>query len=112
MKAYFSAGNTPHGFINYFDDAIDVEHATQILYIKGGSGVGKSTLMRKASLIARNMDMDVVEIYCSSDKDSLDGVVIDGKIALFDATMPHIADPLYPRLNGRIVDLGQFLERL
>ena len=107
---YFSAGNTPRGFVNYFGDAMNFDDASQILYIKGGSGIGKSTLMKKVSNRAIGNGRDVTHIHCSSDKNSLDGVVIDGRIALFDATMPHISDPLYPRVNGKIVDLGVALD--
>ena len=112
MRKYFQAGNTSRGFINYFNDSLDMDTATQILYIKGGSGVGKSTLMREASSIAESLGYDIEHIHCSSDPKSLDGIVIGkGKYALFDATMPHNSDPLYPMLNGEIVDLANFLDK-
>lgn len=110
IRRYFSAANTVDGFVNYFDDAADTDKANQIIYIKGGSGVGKSTFMKKISSKAVKLGYDVTHIHCSSDPSSLDGIIVDGKgIAVFDATAPHIQEPKYPMLNGRIINLADFL---
>ncbi len=111
IKKYFSAGNTTEGFVNYFDGAIDTAEAKKLIYIKGGSGVGKSTLMKDIAKKAVILGLDVNEIYCSSDVSSLDAVVIpEIKTAVFDATSPHSKDPEYPVMNGKIFDLAEFLD--
>ena len=46
--------------------------------------------------------------YCSSDTASLDGIVIDGSIALFDGTAPHSYDTVLPGACDELVDLGRF----
>jgi len=59
IKKYFSAGNTTEGFVNYFDGAIDTAEAKKLIYIKGGSGVGKSTLMKDIAKKAVILGLDV-----------------------------------------------------
>lgn len=111
IKKYFSAGNTTRGFVNYFDDAINTAEAKKLIYIKGGSGVGKSTLMKDIAKKAVSLGLDINEIYCSSDASSLDAVVIPSiNTAVFDATSPHSKDPEYPVMNGKIFDLAEFLD--
>ncbi|MGI6227605.1 MAG: PRK06851 family protein, partial [Peptococcales bacterium] len=52
---------------------------------------------------------DVEYHTCSSDNNSIDGVVIPAlKIALIDATAPHIVDPKTPGAVDEIIHLGDF----
>ena len=43
MERLLVAGNTANGFVNYFGDFIKGARTT---FLKGGSGVGKSTFIR------------------------------------------------------------------
>ena len=44
-----------------------------------------------------NMGYDVEFMHCSSDNNSLDGVVIPAiNVALLDGTAPHVVDPKIP----------------
>ncbi len=71
--------------------------ATRIFVIKGGPGVGKSTFMKWIENEMVNQGFDVEEHHCSSDPDSLDGLVIPSiGVALLDGTAPHIVDPKNP----------------
>ena len=47
IKRLLPGGNTSVGFFSYFNYIIDDQDARKIYYIKGGSGVGKSYLMKK-----------------------------------------------------------------
>ena len=45
---------------------------------------------------------------CSSDNNSLDGIVIPKlKIAILDGTA-HVVDPVFPGVVDEIINLGQF----
>ncbi|MBR5241570.1 MAG: hypothetical protein IKV20_00390 [Clostridia bacterium] len=49
-------------------------------------------------------------ILCSSDKESLDGVILStksGRIAILDGTAPHTVDPKFPGAVAEIVNLGE-----
>lgn len=89
LKKMFPGGNTCRGFYSFYDHIIEPD-ATHIFVIKGGPGVGKSTFMRKTGeeLLTRGFD---VEFHCcSSDNNSLDGIVVPAiKVALIDGTAPH-----------------------
>ena len=63
----------PHGFCGYFDRLCQ-EPDRQMYLIKSGPGCGKSTMMRK---IAEASPLPVQRIHCSSDPDSLDGVILE-----------------------------------
>lgn len=106
-KSYFLGCPTPNGFETHFGD--DIKSGEFFTYIiKGGPGTGKSTLMKR--IAAELSDLDEPELYyCSSDPDSLDGVVFRGLRVIFvDGTSPHVFEPTYPGARERLLDLGQF----
>jgi hypothetical protein len=52
---------------------------------------------------------DVELHHCSSDNNSLDGVVIkQAKVALLDGTAPHVVDPKNPGAVDEILNFGDF----
>ena len=91
-KKYFVCANSGLGFVNYFDDILkDME---KIYIIKGGPGSGKSTMMKSIGKQYEEKGFDVDYIYCSSDPNSLDGIIInDYNIAIVDGTAPHVIEP-------------------
>ena len=100
-KYFFPGGNTPHGFVNCFDDILPQYAARRVYYVKGGSGVGKSTLMRRVGERYQRQGWDVEYFNCSSDPASLDGVALPALgVALMDATPPHLMEPRLPRFAG------------
>ena len=107
MKKFFAAANTENGFFSLFDEIFAPEKFRRIYILKGGPGTGKSTLMRKIADVAQSKGYDVEYICCSSDPDSLDGIIISELcVAILDGTAPHLTDPVYPGAVERIVDLG------
>ena len=107
MKKFFAAANTENGFFSLFDEIFAPEKFRRVYILKGGPGTGKSTLMRKIADIAQAKGYDVEYICCSSDPDSLDGIIISElSVAILDGTAPHLTDPVYPGAVERIVDLG------
>lgn len=107
-NCYFAAINSGCGFVSLFDGIFFGESITRRYIIKGGPGTGKSSFMRRVGQSALGQGRKVEYYYCSSDTTSLDGVVIDGRIALFDGTAPHSYDTVAPGVCDEIINLGQF----
>ncbi|WP_418791577.1 PRK06851 family protein [Phosphitispora sp. TUW77] len=108
IKKMFPGGNTSQGFYSYYDNIIEPD-AKRIFVIKGGPGVGKSTLMRAIGETMFDKGYSVEFHCCSSDNSSLDGVCIpEIGIAMLDGTAPHVVDPKNPGAVDEIVHLGDF----
>lgn len=104
---YFLGGNTSQGFFSHFSYIISQEEATRIISLKGGPGTGKSSLMKKVGKYYLDKGYEVEFHHCSSDDDSLDGVLIkELKIALLDGTAPHMIDPINPGAVDEIVNMA------
>ncbi|WP_406676589.1 PRK06851 family protein [Moorella sp. ACPs] len=108
LKKVFPGGNTCMGFYSFYDFIIEPD-ATRIFVVKGGPGVGKSTFMRKIGEAMLERGFDVEFHCCSSDNNSLDGVVIPKiRVAIIDGTAPHIFDPKNPGAVDEIIHLGDY----
>ena len=106
---YFLAANSFEGFVSHFSDSYSAESGYKTYIIKGGPGTGKSSLMKYVAIRAIEKGYTVHLCHCSSDPDSLDGVIIDEKkTVILDGTAPHIVEPKYPGTCENIVDLGRF----
>lgn len=103
---FFLGANTPQGFVSRFDQLADVNNGWREFIIKGGPGTGKSTLMHQiADTLEDSGPMEL--IHCSSDADSLDGVILHAlKFAVADGTSPHVIEPRYPGAFEQLVDLS------
>ena len=78
IRHLYPGGNTSRGFYSYYDQLLPPQTATRIFILKGGPGVGKSTLMRSiGETIAEKMDVEF--LHCSSDNGSLDGILVPSK---------------------------------
>ncbi|MGL6108142.1 ATP-binding protein [Romboutsia sp.] len=107
-RKLFPGANTSNGPFNYFDNIIPA-NVNRIFCLKGGPGVGKSSMMKKIGKEFVEMGYDVELHYCPSDPNSLDGVVInDLGIVLLDGTAPHIVDPKNPGAIDEIINLGEY----
>lgn len=105
IKHYFACGNTSKGFRNYFDSNLNTLHKIYIL--KGGPGTGKSSLMKHIGKTLADQNFDVEYIHCSSDADSLDGVVVRSlSLAIVDGTAPHVIEPKAPGAIEEYINLG------
>ncbi len=106
-KHFFASANSGLGFVSYFDKIFSVLEHHYI--IKGGSGTGKSTFMKKVAEKAKSTGMSIEYFHCSSDPESLDGIIIkDLGIGVTDGTAPHIQDPKYPGAIDEIINVGDF----
>ena len=107
-RAFFAAANSGEGFKSFYREIFSPEKLLRRYLIKGGAGSGKSTLMRRVAEHASERGHRVEYYYCSSDYTSLDGIVIDGRVALVDSTAPHILEPELAGATDEIVDTGLF----
>ena len=108
MRKLFPGANTSNGFYSYFDYIIPKD-VNRIFCLKGGPGVGKSSLMKKIArdFVERGYDVEIFP--CSSDPGSLDAVLIKKlKVVLLDGTAPHVVDPKIPGAIDEIVNFGDF----
>ncbi len=109
IKRVFPGGNTSRGFYSYYDYILSQEEANRIFIIKGGPGVGKSTLMKRVANEVIRRGYDVELMHCSSDPGSLDGIVIPkASVALMDGTAPHIVEPKTPGAIDEIINLADY----
>ena len=110
--AYFAASNSTQGFISYYEELFRSSRIGHIWAVKGGPGTGKSRFLKDVSDCALAHGWSCEYIYCSSDPDSLDAVILAKEgtecIALLDATAPHLFEPECPGAREDIVNLGQF----
>lgn len=108
---FLAGGNTAQGFYSCFDSILPKERQKRMYYIKGGPGVGKSTLMKRFAKAAEEKGLEVEYFHCSSDPDSLDGISLPALgIGMMDGTAPHIYDPVIPGARDTLVSLGDFLD--
>ncbi|MGI6361693.1 MAG: ATPase [Bacillota bacterium] len=85
----FPGSNTPQGFHSFYQEVL--QGLERIFILKGGPGVGKSTLIRKIGQAILDRGYDVEFWQCSSDCDSLDGVMIPAlSLAVVDGTTPQV----------------------
>lgn len=105
---YFGACS-PKGFVSHAGSLLDELQALTI--IKGGSGCGKSTFMRAIGRAAEEKGLDVQYILCSSDPDSLDGVLLPAlSLGYVDGTAPHILEPRLCGGSMNYLNFGAFYD--
>ena len=73
---YFLAANSAEGFVSHFGDCYNPYDGWRAYIIKGGPGTGKSSFMKCVVVKAVDKGYSVELCPCSSDPDSLDGVII------------------------------------
>jgi len=105
----FPGNNTPNGFHSYYHYILPQTDANHIFCLKGGPGVGKSTFMKKIGNRLQTRGFLVEYLHCSSDPDSLDGIVVPSiRVAMVDGTAPHVVDPINPGAVDEIINLGDY----
>ena len=106
---FFLGANSPSGFVSCFNHLYYPEDNWFCYIIKGGPGTGKSSLMKQIANYAINNNRRPELIYCSTDPNSLDAVILkDLKVSIVDGTAPHCLDPIYPGVTDKIINLGDY----
>ncbi len=106
---FFLGANSSAGFQSLYEGFVDPEKCRDVMVLKGGPGVGKSSFMKYIGQQATERGEDVEYIWCSGDPDSLDAVrLVSRGVVVVDGTSPHVVEPQYPAAVDRYVNLGQF----
>ncbi|MBQ6431546.1 MAG: hypothetical protein IJJ99_06705 [Oscillospiraceae bacterium] len=108
-SVFFLGASTPQGFVSHYDSLF--REVRRLTVIKGGSGCGKSTFMRAIGRAAQERGLDVSYILCSSDPDSLDGVILPQLSAAWvDGTAPHVLEPRLCGGSMNFLNFGEFYD--
>jgi Cdc6-like AAA superfamily ATPase len=111
IKNYFAGGNTARGFHNLYDS--NLQGLDRLFILKGGPGTGKSSLMKKIGNEWVEKGFDVEFLHCSSDNNSIDGVVIRALgVGIVDGTAPHVIEPKAPGAIEEYINLGEAWDRI
>lgn len=107
---FFLGACSCEGFVSHYDSLFqDVKDLT---IIKGGSGCGKSTFMKALGKTAKEKGLSVQYILCSSDPDSLDGVLFpELSLGFVDGTAPHVLEPIICGGSANYLNFGEFYDR-
>lgn len=109
-STFFLGACSPKGFVSCYDTLFSEIKTINI--IKGGSGCGKSTFMRAIASAAQERGIEVSRILCSSDPESLDGVLLPRlSLAYVDGTAPHVLEPKLCGGSMNYINFGQFYDR-
>lgn len=105
----FLGANSADGFVSLFDRLYNPAEGWRGCIIKGGPGTGKSGMMRTIGDAVQQAGHIPVWVYCSSDSDSLDAVIIpELKFFILDGTPPHCMEPRCPGAVENIINLGDY----
>ena len=106
-KYFFMGASTADGFVGFYNSIVDMYDLKKLYILKGGSGIGKSTFIRKfAEAFTHSKDF----LVCAGDPNSLDGVIIPALgVGIIDGTHPHPVDPIYPGVVDEIINLGEYI---
>lgn len=107
---FFLTSNSPRGFYSKMDLlGKNLPYDWNSYIIKGCSGCGKSTMMKK---IASKIHTQTEFIHCSFDPESLDAIVFPKlKLCILDGTNPHVIDPNFPGISNNIINLCELKEQ-
>ena len=106
---YFLAANSCEGFCSYFEKSYLPDGEWQAFIIKGGPGTGKSSFMKYFALKAAEKGYKTLLCPCSSDPNSLDGVILpEKKLVIIDGTPPHTVEPDFPGACEKILNFSDF----
>lgn len=110
-RRMFAGASTPGGFISFFNHIMPLEKAEKRYFLKGSSGSGKSTFMKKIAAGLEAEGFDTERFHCANDAESLDGVAIrKSGLCIIDGTAPHVCDPEVPAAVDEIIDFAQFID--
>ena len=105
---YFMGTSSSIGHFSLYDELYDPFGNCRAYIIKGGPGTGKSGLMKKIGAKAEEKGVECEFIYCSSDPNSLDAVILpELNVCVADGTAPHVIEPKFVGCVEQLVNIGE-----
>lgn len=108
-NTFFASSNSSNGFQSYFDLIYSSKKMKKIYIVKGGPGTGKSHLIKEVGKAFQDT-VKTEKFLCSSDTNSLDGIILSSDIAIVDGTLPHSVEARYPGAVEVIIDSGKGID--
>ncbi len=111
IPMFFAGVSSVDGYRSKLSDIYKPEEGWRAYLIKGGAGMGKSTMMKRVAHAMAEAGADAWYAPCPGDPDSVDAVVFpEIKACLMDATAPHVVNPVYPEVCEITVNLGDYCD--
>jgi len=108
---FYMGANSPTGFQSFYNELEKPVEGFRSFLIKGGAGTGKSSVMKRICSECGKTESLIEKIHCSSDPNSLDGLLLhDKRISVVDATPPHVIEPMYPGGYQTVINICEFLD--
>ena len=112
MRRMFAGALSPVGFIDFFDHILPVQKARARYFLKGASGGGKGSFIKRVADALAEQGHDTELFHCANDVQSLDALASTQLgLSIMDATAPHSRDPQIPGATDTIIDFAQFLNK-
>lgn len=109
MVEFFAGVNTEKGFMGFPEEYFSP--LKKLYIIKGTAGSGKSTLMKRLAGTLEKKGYEVQLIRCSSDLNSLDGIILpETGAGVADGTAPHVLEANTPVAREILVDAGRYID--
>ena len=109
-KRMFAGAMGPAGFVNYFNQIMPLSKAKTRFILKGSSGSGKSSFIKKIASILEENDTNIDLFHCSNDVSSLDALAVDSQgILIVDGTAPHVFEPEVHSIVDKVINFGEFI---
>lgn len=105
---YYAEGNTAKGFYSLYES--NLQGLDKVFILKGGPGMGKSTLMKAIAKEWLEKGYDIEILNCSRDNNSIDGVIIPKlKAAIVNGNEPRTIEAKLPGIIEEYVDMSAAL---
>lgn len=106
---YYAEGNTSIGFISLYDT--NLQDLDRIFILKGGTGTGKSTIIRSIADEWINRGYHVEILNCARDTYFIDGVIIPQlKVAVVNGMEPNVIRTKLPGVIELYIDISEALD--
>ncbi len=107
VPMFFAGVSSVDGYRSHLGDIYKPDEDWRAYIIKGGAGMGKSTMMKRVAHALEEVGINTWYAPCPGDPDSVDAVIFpEIKACIMDATAPHIVNPVYPEVCEIMINLG------
>ena len=103
---YYAGGNTARGFYSLYDS--NIEDLAKFFILKGGSGTGKSTIMKNIGGAFAEKGFEVEYWHCASNNNTIEGVKIPAiKVGIVNETVSQTIESKTIRDIVKCIDVSE-----